>query len=149
MGFHKKKQKNIMCDLFPVLLAETLPWRHLADLHVMLSSAAVAMLGWRLDKERLAGIFQQEEGRYVGLLFTLRSHSENERRAISYPYVETYTYRLSWHFSSRTLLSYFWLYTLILIQRQYWPVITGNVGKGKHYNRSNCLINSGHPIILL
>uniref|UniRef100_A0A3Q3VRJ9 Transmembrane protein 220 n=1 Tax=Mola mola TaxID=94237 RepID=A0A3Q3VRJ9_MOLML len=53
-------------------VTETLPWRHLADLHVMLSSAVVAMLGWRLDKERLAGIFQQEEGReFSGLMLTV------------------------------------------------------------------------------
>lgn len=45
------------------LLAETLPWRRTADLHVMLSVAAVAMLGWRLDKERLWELLQQEEGR--------------------------------------------------------------------------------------
>lgn len=56
---------------FPVYMSclflptETLPWRRTSDLHVMLSVAVVAMLGWRLDRERLWVIFHQEEGRYV------------------------------------------------------------------------------------
>lgn len=55
---------------FFVLPAETLPWRRVADLHVMLSGAFVAMLVWRLERERLTELFQQEEGRYTVLLFT-------------------------------------------------------------------------------
>lgn len=47
------------------LPTETLPWRRTSDLHVMLSVAVIAMLGWRLDRERLWVIFHQEEGRYV------------------------------------------------------------------------------------
>ncbi|XP_059204456.1 transmembrane protein 220 [Centropristis striata] len=53
-------------------VTETLPWRRVADLHVMVSSAVVAMLGWRLYKERVTEIFQQEEGReFSGLMLTL------------------------------------------------------------------------------
>uniref|UniRef100_H3C6L6 Transmembrane protein 220 n=1 Tax=Tetraodon nigroviridis TaxID=99883 RepID=H3C6L6_TETNG len=52
-------------------VTETLPWRRTSDLHVMLSVAVVAMLGWRLDRERLWEIFHQEEGReFSGLLLT-------------------------------------------------------------------------------
>lgn len=51
--------------LMSFLSTETLPWRRTSDLHVMLSVAVVAMLGWSLDKERLWELFHQEEGRYV------------------------------------------------------------------------------------
>ncbi|TNN52826.1 Protein SCO1, mitochondrial [Liparis tanakae] len=43
-------------------VTEELPWRRLADLHVMVSSAVVATLGWRLYREGLTEILQQEEG---------------------------------------------------------------------------------------
>ncbi|KAK1878201.1 Transmembrane protein 220 [Dissostichus eleginoides] len=50
-------------------VTETLPWRRIADLHVMISSAVVAILGWRLCKERITDILQEEEGRSpVGML---------------------------------------------------------------------------------
>ncbi|KAL7378814.1 hypothetical protein ABVT39_019225 [Epinephelus coioides] len=53
-------------------VTETLPWRRVADLHVMISSAVVAMLGWTLYKERITEIFHQEEGReFSGLLLTV------------------------------------------------------------------------------
>ncbi|TMS14675.1 Transmembrane protein 220 [Larimichthys crocea] len=43
-----------------------------ADLYVMISSAVVAMLGWKLYKERITEIFQQEEGReFSGLMLTV------------------------------------------------------------------------------
>lgn len=61
---------------FPVCVAETLAWRRAADLHVMISSAAIAMLGWTLNKEQVAQIFHQEEGRYIQFtaeLFTVHS----------------------------------------------------------------------------
>lgn len=45
------------------LSAETLPWRRVADLHVMISCGFIAMLGWSIDREQLAEIFHQEEGR--------------------------------------------------------------------------------------
>ncbi|XP_044037803.1 transmembrane protein 220 isoform X2 [Siniperca chuatsi] len=52
-------------------VTETLPWRRVADLHVMISSAVVAMLAWRLYKERITEILQQEEGReFSGLMLT-------------------------------------------------------------------------------
>ncbi|XP_056262735.1 transmembrane protein 220 [Pseudoliparis swirei] len=52
-------------------VTETLPWRRLADLHVMVSSAVVATLGWRLYREGLTDILQQEEGReFSGLMLT-------------------------------------------------------------------------------
>lgn len=50
------------CVLAP-FVAETLPWRRVADLHVMISGAFIAMLGCSIDRERLAEIFHQEEGR--------------------------------------------------------------------------------------
>ncbi|KAM9393146.1 transmembrane protein 220 isoform 2-T2 [Pholidichthys leucotaenia] len=50
----------------------TLPWRRVADLHVMISSAAVALLGWTLYRGRATQIFQREEGReFSGLLLTV------------------------------------------------------------------------------
>ncbi|XP_070704654.1 transmembrane protein 220 [Pempheris klunzingeri] len=53
-------------------VTETLPWRRVADLHLMVSSAVVAMLGWRLYEERVTEIFQQEEGReFSGLMLTV------------------------------------------------------------------------------
>lgn len=53
-------------------VTETLPWRRVADLHVMISSAVGAMLGWTLYKERITEIFHQEEGReFSGLLLTV------------------------------------------------------------------------------
>uniref|UniRef100_A0AAQ6IU55 Transmembrane protein 220 n=1 Tax=Anabas testudineus TaxID=64144 RepID=A0AAQ6IU55_ANATE len=52
-------------------VTETLPWRRVADLHVMISSAVIAMLGWALYKERVTQIFHQEEGReFSGLMLT-------------------------------------------------------------------------------
>lgn len=56
-----------------LLLTETLPWQRTSDLHVMLSAAVVAMLGWRFDKERLWEVFHQEEGRYVSAAPTISS----------------------------------------------------------------------------
>lgn len=55
-------QVYVSCLFLPT---ETLPWRRTSDLHVMLSIAVIAMLGWRLDREHLWEIFHQEEGRYV------------------------------------------------------------------------------------
>ncbi|XP_040917695.1 transmembrane protein 220 [Toxotes jaculatrix] len=53
-------------------VTETLPWRRVADLHVMISSAVTAMLGWTLYKQRVTQIFQQEEGReFSGLMLTV------------------------------------------------------------------------------
>ncbi|XP_027897176.1 transmembrane protein 220 [Xiphophorus couchianus] len=52
-------------------VTETLPWRRVADLHLMISSAAIFMLGWKLYAERATQIFQQEEGReFSGLTLT-------------------------------------------------------------------------------
>ncbi|XP_061567972.1 transmembrane protein 220 [Cololabis saira] len=53
-------------------LTESLPWRRVADLHVMISSALVSMLGWKLYAAQVTLIFQQEEGReFSGLLLTI------------------------------------------------------------------------------
>ncbi|XP_008415328.1 transmembrane protein 220 isoform X2 [Poecilia reticulata] len=52
-------------------VTETSPWRRVADLHLLSSSAAVFMLGWKLYAERVTQIFQQEEGReFSGLTLT-------------------------------------------------------------------------------
>ncbi|KAF3699771.1 Transmembrane protein 220 [Channa argus] len=52
-------------------VTETLPWRRVADLHVMISSAVIAILGWKLYKDKITEIFQQEEGReFSGLMLT-------------------------------------------------------------------------------
>ncbi|MEQ2169411.1 hypothetical protein GOODEAATRI_025017, partial [Goodea atripinnis] len=48
-------------------VTETLPWRRVADLHLMISSAAIFILGWKLYTERVTQIFQQEEGRYAAV----------------------------------------------------------------------------------
>lgn len=48
---------------FVVVVAETLAWRRVADLHVMISGAFLAVLGCSIDRERLADILHQEEGR--------------------------------------------------------------------------------------
>ncbi|XP_072298788.1 transmembrane protein 220 [Eucyclogobius newberryi] len=53
-------------------VTECAPWRRVADLHVLLSSAAVSILGWTLVKERVTDVFQREEGReFSGLLLTV------------------------------------------------------------------------------
>ncbi|CAJ1075536.1 transmembrane protein 220 [Xyrichtys novacula] len=64
----------VLCALLSLKphVTETLAWRRVADLHVMISSAVVFILGGRVKKERLMEIFQQEEGReFSGLLLTL------------------------------------------------------------------------------
>uniref|UniRef100_A0A3Q4H1A0 Transmembrane protein 220 n=1 Tax=Neolamprologus brichardi TaxID=32507 RepID=A0A3Q4H1A0_NEOBR len=54
-----------------VSFSETLPWRRVADLHLLISSAISAMLGWTLYKEQITQIFQKEEGReFSGLVLT-------------------------------------------------------------------------------
>uniref|UniRef100_A0A669BVK1 Transmembrane protein 220 n=1 Tax=Oreochromis niloticus TaxID=8128 RepID=A0A669BVK1_ORENI len=59
------------CIVVKPHVTETLPWRRVADLHVMISSAISAMLGWTLYKERITQIFQKEEGReFSGLVLT-------------------------------------------------------------------------------
>ncbi|CAB1419489.1 unnamed protein product [Pleuronectes platessa] len=63
-----------LCALigFKPHLTETLPWRRVADLHVMISSAVIATLGWNLYKGRITHIFHQEEGREIsGLSLTV------------------------------------------------------------------------------
>ncbi|XP_071321169.1 transmembrane protein 220 isoform X4 [Trachinotus anak] len=53
-------------------VTETLPWRRVADLHVMTSAAAAAALGWALREEPVTHILQQEQGReFSGLMLTL------------------------------------------------------------------------------
>ncbi|KAA0706244.1 GTPase 1 Interferon-induced very large [Triplophysa tibetana] len=44
-------------------ITETLLWRRIADLHVLVASTFVFILGWNLYKEKITNIFQQEEGR--------------------------------------------------------------------------------------
>ncbi|XP_067089607.1 transmembrane protein 220 [Osmerus mordax] len=64
----------ILCFLIGLKadVTETLPWRRLANLHVLISSAVVSLLGWTLYKERITNIFQREEGReFSGLLLTV------------------------------------------------------------------------------
>ncbi|XP_033827254.1 transmembrane protein 220 [Periophthalmus magnuspinnatus] len=53
-------------------VTESAPWRTVSDLHILLSSAAVSILGWTLVKEQVTAIFQREEGReFCGLLLTV------------------------------------------------------------------------------
>ncbi|KAA0706243.1 Transmembrane protein 220 [Triplophysa tibetana] len=53
-------------------ITETLLWRRIADLHVLVASTFVFILGWNLYKEKITNIFQQEEGReFSGLLLTV------------------------------------------------------------------------------
>lgn len=66
-------------SFFSVCIAETLPWRRVADLHVMISSAVIAMLGWALYKERVTQIFHQEEGRCGFLLNYLHERLSGSR----------------------------------------------------------------------
>ncbi|XP_058508834.1 transmembrane protein 220 [Solea solea] len=64
---------SVLCALisWKPLVSEHLAWRRMADLHVMISSGVVIMLGWRIHKEQITQIFQQEEGReFFGLLLT-------------------------------------------------------------------------------
>ncbi|KAG7271838.1 hypothetical protein CRUP_023748 [Coryphaenoides rupestris] len=50
-------------------VTERLPWRRIADLHVMVSTGILGVLGWTLYEERVTHVFQQEEGRGpVGML---------------------------------------------------------------------------------
>ncbi|KAF7657357.1 hypothetical protein LDENG_00028640 [Lucifuga dentata] len=64
----------LLCAFIPLNphVTECLPWRRLADLHVMISSAVIAMLGWTLWMEGITDVFQQEEGReFSGLMLTI------------------------------------------------------------------------------
>uniref|UniRef100_A0A4W4GW48 Transmembrane protein 220 n=1 Tax=Electrophorus electricus TaxID=8005 RepID=A0A4W4GW48_ELEEL len=62
----------LVCRLCGCFSAETLPWRRVADLHVMMATALGAMLGWTLYKDGVTHIFHQEEGReFCGLLLTV------------------------------------------------------------------------------
>ncbi|XP_069021631.1 transmembrane protein 220 [Embiotoca jacksoni] len=64
----------VLCAFIGVTphVTENLPWRRVADLHVMISSTVICMLGWRLYKDGVTQIFQQEEGReFSGLMLTL------------------------------------------------------------------------------
>ncbi|XP_034046809.1 transmembrane protein 220 [Thalassophryne amazonica] len=64
----------VLCGFIGVKphVTESLVWRRLADLHMMVSTAVVAMLGWTLFRERITDLFQQEEGRELsGLALTV------------------------------------------------------------------------------
>ncbi|XP_058260807.1 transmembrane protein 220 [Hemibagrus wyckioides] len=53
-------------------ITETLVWRRVADLHVMMATAFAALIGWSLYKHGVTHIFHQEEGReFSGLLLTV------------------------------------------------------------------------------
>ncbi|CDQ74385.1 unnamed protein product [Oncorhynchus mykiss] len=53
-------------------VTETLLWRRIAKLHVLISTAVVSMMGWTLYKKHITNIFQQEEGReFSGLMLIL------------------------------------------------------------------------------
>ncbi|CAB1342080.1 unnamed protein product [Coregonus sp. 'balchen'] len=53
-------------------VTETVLWRRIAQLHVLISTAVVSMMGWTLYKEGITNIFQQEEGReFSGLMLIL------------------------------------------------------------------------------
>nr|XP_054590639.1 transmembrane protein 220 [Nothobranchius furzeri] len=61
----------VLCALigFRPHVTESLPWRRVADLHVMISSAIISMLGWKLYTGPVTHIFHQEEGReFSGLM---------------------------------------------------------------------------------
>uniref|UniRef100_A0A3B3T003 Transmembrane protein 220 n=1 Tax=Paramormyrops kingsleyae TaxID=1676925 RepID=A0A3B3T003_9TELE len=52
-------------------VTEVMLWKCLANLHLIICSAVVAMLGWTLYRQRDQDIFQQEEGReFSGLMIT-------------------------------------------------------------------------------
>jgi len=58
------KGAEVMKRLLPFCaFPESLLWRRIADLHVLISSTFGAILGWKLCKEGITDIFQQEEGR--------------------------------------------------------------------------------------
>ncbi|XP_042561475.1 transmembrane protein 220 [Clupea harengus] len=53
-------------------ITETLIWRRLADLYVLIGTTFCAMLAWILFKEGIINIFQQEEGReFSGLMLAV------------------------------------------------------------------------------
>lgn len=53
-------------------ITESLLWRRIADLHVLVASTFGVILAWKLYKEGITDIFQQEEGRECcGLLLTV------------------------------------------------------------------------------
>ncbi|XP_076866712.1 transmembrane protein 220 isoform X2 [Brachyhypopomus gauderio] len=53
-------------------ITETLPWRRVADLYVLMATALGAVLGWVLYNDGVTHIFHQEEGReFCGLLLTV------------------------------------------------------------------------------
>ncbi|XP_063080294.1 transmembrane protein 220 [Engraulis encrasicolus] len=53
-------------------VTETLVWRRIADLYVLIGAAFCGILGWILVKQGVTDIFQQEEGReFSGLMLTV------------------------------------------------------------------------------
>lgn len=60
----KESSNPGVISMSSVVFAETLAWRRVADLHVMMAAAFGALLGWSLYKHGVAHIFHQEEGRY-------------------------------------------------------------------------------------
>ncbi|XP_077414503.1 transmembrane protein 220 [Vanacampus margaritifer] len=47
-------------------VTEMLPWRRVADLHIMLCTGMLLIIGWKLYGQNTTGVFQEEEAREFG-----------------------------------------------------------------------------------
>nr|XP_061804930.1 transmembrane protein 220-like [Nerophis lumbriciformis] len=47
-------------------VTEMLPWRRVADLHIMLCTGMLLIIGWKLYGLNMSGVFQEEEAREFG-----------------------------------------------------------------------------------
>ncbi|XP_061556578.1 transmembrane protein 220 [Phycodurus eques] len=58
----------ILCALigFKPHVTETLPWRRVADFHMMLCTGMLLIIGWKLYGQNMTGVFQEEEAREFG-----------------------------------------------------------------------------------
>ncbi|XP_077474783.1 transmembrane protein 220 isoform X2 [Stigmatopora argus] len=59
---------SLLCALigFKPHVTETLPWRRVADLHMMLCTGMLLIIGWKLYGQNMSGVFQEEEAREFG-----------------------------------------------------------------------------------
>ncbi|XP_037112222.1 transmembrane protein 220 isoform X1 [Syngnathus acus] len=59
---------SILCALIGLKphVTEILAWRRVADLHMMLCTGMLLIIGWKLNGQNTTGVFQEEEAREFG-----------------------------------------------------------------------------------
>ncbi|XP_067282943.1 transmembrane protein 220 [Pseudorasbora parva] len=62
---------QMMCHVLIIICPESSLWRRTADRHVLLASTFGLILGWKLYKEGITDIFQQEEERLYYIIMSI------------------------------------------------------------------------------